>query len=224
MWETSNLTGRAANRGRIAPVCASAVLHLMLLAWLMHKPAPRFVSPSSIAAGAGGNSLVYLFHLAPEGAAQASASPRQRVEWRAEAKRAKRRELRAKKPPESRVQTEAQKAADTAVPAPPAGSRFGSLPGSVYTGHEVRPALRVSGSEPAIAQDELHGAEGNVVIEITIDEHGSIISKAVIQSLAPSVDNKVLAALEDWHFLPATEDGVAIPSKEDVYYHFPVRR
>jgi len=115
-------------------------------------------------------------------------------------------------------------AANSTTVAPPIGSRFGSLPGSVYTGHEVRPALRVSGSEPTVGQDDLRGAEGNVVIEITIDERGEIVSKAVIQGIAPSVDNKVLAALEDWRFIPATEDGVAIPSKEDVYYHFPVRR
>jgi hypothetical protein len=42
----------------------------------------------------------------------------------------------------------------------------------------------------------------------------------VVQSLRPAIDAKVLAALESWHFLPATRDGVAIPSKQDVYYHF----
>jgi TonB family protein len=222
MLGTSYLTANA-RRSRIAPLCASAVLHLGLLAWLLHKPAPRFVSPSSIAAGAGGSSLVYLFHPDPAGAAQVNARSPQRVIWRREKPR-KSRSRRSKQPPESRVETDEVANENSATAAPPVGSRFGSVPGSVYTGHEVRPALRVSGSEPAIGQDDLRGAEGNVIVELTIDEHGAIISKAVIQSLAPSVDNKVLAALEDWHFIPATEDGVPIPSKEDVYYHFPVRR
>jgi hypothetical protein len=42
----------------------------------------------------------------------------------------------------------------------------------------------------------------------------------VLQSLGAAIDNKVLAALENWHFRPATRNGVAIPSKQDVYYHF----
>jgi len=67
-------------------------------------------------------------------------------------------------------------------------------------------------------------AEGNIIIEVTIDEQGNIVKKRVLQSLAPSIDNKVMAALEDWHFLPATRDGIAIPSRQDVYYHYPVRR
>ena len=37
----------------------------------------------------------------------------------------------------------------------------------------------------------------------------------------PAVDAKVLAALEKWQFTPASKNGVPIPSKQDVYYHFP---
>ena len=43
----------------------------------------------------------------------------------------------------------------------------------------------------------------------------------MIQSLAPAVDSKVLAALENWRFRPATRNGAPIASKQDVYYHFP---
>ena len=42
-------------------------------------------------------------------------------------------------------------------------------------------------------------------------------------SLGPALDGKVLAALENWHFHPATRDGVPIPSKQDVVYHFKPR-
>jgi hypothetical protein len=43
----------------------------------------------------------------------------------------------------------------------------------------------------------------------------------VLQSLGPTVDQKVLAALENWRFTPASKNGVPISSKQDVYYHFP---
>jgi hypothetical protein len=45
----------------------------------------------------------------------------------------------------------------------------------------------------------------------------------VVQSLGPAIDAKVLAALENWRFRPATRDGVPIPSKQDVVYHFKPR-
>lgn len=60
-----------------------------------------------------------------------------------------------------------------------------------------------------------------MIVEITIDEKGNIVEKTVVRSLVPAVNLKVLAALENWRFRPATRDGVPIPSKQDVYYHFP---
>jgi TonB family protein len=65
------------------------------------------------------------------------------------------------------------------------------------------------------------GGGGDVVIEISIDETGTIVDKRVLVSLGPVIDAKVLAALETWHFQPAMRDGVAIASKQDVHYHFP---
>jgi len=41
--------------------------------------------------------------------------------------------------------------------------------------------------------------------------------------MGPAIDGKVLAALESWRFHPATRDGVPIPSKQDVVYHFKPR-
>lgn len=119
---------------------------------------------------------------------------------------------------------EAAESTATASSAPPSGSVYGSSLVGSPIGQEVRPALRVKGSEPTVNPAEFAGLEGNVVIEITIDDRGNVVEKNLLQSLSPGVDRKVLAALEDWHFLPATRDGVAISSKEDVYYHFPVRR
>jgi TonB family protein len=110
------------------------------------------------------------------------------------------------------------------APAPAAGSRYGSLTEGPSAGAEVRPALPVTTAEPMVGAGDLQAvAEGNVVVEITIDESGNIVSKIVVQSLGPNIDAKVLAALENWHFRPATSDGVPIPSKQDVVYHFKPR-
>ena len=108
-----------------------------------------------------------------------------------------------------------------ATQARPAGSPLGTVLEGPLTGEEVRPALPVVSPDPLVATSELDGLKGDVVVEVTIDEKGNIIQKVVVQSLAPSIDGKVLEALENWRFRPATRNGVAIASKQDVYYHFP---
>jgi TonB family protein len=62
-----------------------------------------------------------------------------------------------------------------------------------------------------------------VVIEFTIDEHGDVIRTAVVQSMGPELDEKALAAAGNWHFRPATQNGVAIASKQDYIFHFRAR-
>jgi TonB family protein len=103
-----------------------------------------------------------------------------------------------------------------------AGSPYGSQPNGLSTGHELKPALPIAGGRPRIAPADLPGGlQGDVIVEITISEQGKVVEKKVVQSVAPDVDEKVLAALENWQFTPATQDGRAIASQQYVYFHFP---
>jgi protein TonB len=86
----------------------------------------------------------------------------------------------------------------------------------------IRPALPVYGPTPKAKLDELPAKqEGSVIVEINIDEQGKIVGTKVLQSLGPVIDQRVLEALSEWRFTPATRDGVAISSLQDVYFHFP---
>ncbi len=98
---------------------------------------------------------------------------------------------------------------------------FGSLSYGTVNGPEVRPALPVFSPDPILEPELRNSASGDVVVEITIDEAGNIVESKVVQSLGPQIDQKVLAAVLRWQFQPATRDGSAIASKQDVYYHFP---
>jgi len=121
-------------------------------------------------------------------------------------------------------ESENHEEAASVAPERPAGSPYGSLTEGPTSGREISPALPITTFEPAVSPDDLQGiAEGNVVVEITIDESGNIVAKSVVQGLGAALDAKVLAALENWHFRPATRDGVPIPSKQDVVYHFKPR-
>ncbi|HWJ46081.1 MAG TPA: energy transducer TonB [Candidatus Udaeobacter sp.] len=104
-----------------------------------------------------------------------------------------------------------------------AGLPYGTLTRGQLYGDEIRPALPVATSDPVVYPWQLPTAPGNEVIEITIDERGEIVSKTVLQSLGPEIDSKCLAALENWHFHPATRNGSPIPSKQDAIFPFRAR-
>jgi TonB family protein len=95
----------------------------------------------------------------------------------------------------------------------PAGSPLGTVLEGPLTGEEVRPALPVVSPDPHVAADDLGGLQGDVVVEVTIDENGGVVQKVVVQSLTPTIDGKVLEALENWRFRPATRNGIPIWAK-----------
>ena len=205
----------------------SVLGHLVLIAWMLYPSTPVFVSPSATLAGKNGSSTIYLYQ-APAAAKATVAQELNTEEYRhliLPPARAKDVKGPRKHPNLARTPQELHQAESAQTNSPPAGSLHGSLAYGESDGAEVRPAIRVSGSEPAVSEFDLAGVkEGNIVVEVTIDERGNIIQKMVLQSLNPAIDQKVLAALEDWHFLPALRDGGAIASKQDVYYHFPIHR
>jgi TonB family protein len=205
---------------------ASLLLHGLLLGWLLHMPGARVLAPSSVAAGLHGSSFTHLYwpthslltDVSGGAAANSQHSAASKLTWR---------KSRARKPRKSLIMTSpdlAKSRAGSETPSAPsaaAGMPYGTAAGGAAFGDEIRPALPVSATDPIVDPHDLAGhGEGNVIVEVTIDDKGNIVQKVVLQSLGPLIDSKVLAALENWHFRPATRNGVAIASKQDVYYHF----
>lgn len=219
----------ATRQPRLAMYCSVAA-HGLLLLWLLHPASPRLVASSFVVNGDHG---IYIAHLYWPGEAiqsKTDASPgtsaadsRQqlnpRLAWKRRAKAAKAAERELPRP---RVGLDDQTSAPgQAAQARPAGSPLGTVLEGPLSGEEVRPALPVVSPDPHVGADELGGLQGDVIVEVTIDEKGNVVQKVVVQSLGPAIDSKVLEALENWRFRPATRNGVAIASKQDVYYHFP---
>ena len=65
-----------------------------------------------------------------------------------------------------------------------------------------------------------HGTRGDVVVDITIDQQGRIVETQVAQSMGPAIDSSVLSTIQNWTFKPATKDGVAVPSEQELLFHF----
>lgn len=115
---------------------------------------------------------------------------------------------------------ESDKRADSAE----AGAHQGSAFDGPAEGDEVMPALPLPGSfaDPKVSRWELPGGlQGDVIVEITIDSQGAVVEEKLLQGMGHGIDEKVIAALRDWRFRPATRNGIAIPSKHDVHFHFP---
>jgi TonB family protein len=214
---------------------ASLALHGVVLAWLLHAPAPQLLTPNSVAVGRNGSAIARLYWptMAPDNSNTSSASSatevyrhqrltNEKVIWKRISKSAK---LNAQHPL-SRSEMPNPSTTETLSRlghGAPAGLPYGALNNGPAFGDEIRPALPVAMADPIAYPWELPPSEGNVVVEITIDERGEIVRKTVLQSLGPKLDERVIAALESWHFNPATRNGIAIASKQDAIFHFRAR-
>jgi len=197
---------------------SSVAAHLLLLAWVLHSPAPIFVSPSSVMQGDHGAGLQYLYF---PGRPEVSQQPPKQAHltWSRAEKPA--RTPHKPPPPVSKIESETEITAALEPNERPAGSPYGSLYYGNAIGPEVRPALPVVHPDPVVGPEMTDGIMGDVVVEVTIDRDGKIIELKLTQSVTPQIDQMVLAAVGKWQFLPATRNGTPIASKQDVYYHFP---
>src|SRR5580700_7534153 len=152
---------------------SSVAAHLLLLAWVLHSPAPIFVSPSSVMQGEHGAGLQYLYFPGKPEVVSEQSPQQAHLTWSHPPKNAKK--SRKTPPPVSKVESETEITAALAPNERPAGSSYGSLYYGKATGLEVRPALPIVARDPAIGSDLSNGIVGDVVVEVTIDEQGKII-------------------------------------------------
>jgi TonB family protein len=209
---------------------SSLVFHAVLFFWLLHPAAPIFVQPSGVRQGERGTSMapIYLSRNGqkdtdgrlssrrPESPPAEHSAAQLRLPHPSDRRPSEHKVLEA-----SNEQEAFQLERNEAERAKSAGSPLGSVAEGPNTGQEVRPALPIFGPQPQVASSELPpGLAGDVVAEITIDELGNVTRVLLIQPIGYGIDQKVLAILPTWHFKPATRDGVAIASQQDVYFHF----
>jgi TonB family protein len=189
---------RRTSRRNIALV-ASLAMHCVVVFFSVNRE-PIFVKPSSVAWGRQGTSgtLIYL----PPQLLSADNDARPKLQFKRKPK-----PLPAPAP--------------TPVESAKAGTANGSMFSGPATGVEASPALPLVFPDPDIYPWQLSGIQGDVVVEVTIDQTGIVSKTRVLQSLKQDIDEKCIATLRNWRFRPAMVDGVAIASRQDVHFHFP---
>jgi hypothetical protein len=229
----SQLSPATARRQRWL-LASSIVLHGVILMWLLHEPEPILLNPVSVAIGRNGTSITRLYwaNKLPDRSTHSSADS---ATERYRHQRLGHHELTWNPPqvaqfrsPVPRSNVEKQDASATQALSAEgrgiqAGLPYGTLNRGQLYGEELMPALPVETSDPVVYPWQLPLAAGNEVIEITIDERGDIVRKTVLQSLGPEIDSRCLAALDNWHFHPATRNGAPIASKQDAIFPFKAR-
>lgn len=215
-WNTLTRSQLARRRRWSFSVWVSSAIHLLVIVLFCWPALPVFVKPALIARGEGGSatpSSVVLYVPNDLQLAASSSPPLLSLPVPARKKPQK-----AKLRKRTNVVEEEDKTSNPAE----VGSENGSAYDGIASGDEVKPALPVAFQDLKIYRSELpSGIQGDVIVEITIDAQGAVVEERLLQGLGHGVDDRVIAVLRDWRFHPATRNGVAIPSKHDVHFHFP---
>ena len=89
--------------------------------------------------------------------------------------------------------------------------------------HRMNAALPVFTPDPPILHGEVPVAERgkDVVMEVMIDDQGSIVFAKVVQGVGNGVEQSIVETLRRWIFVPAKVNGVAVASQRQLTFHLP---
>ena len=209
----------AATRFRNHRAVASSVLaHLGLLAAILfHRPPVIELIPLSLANGSGTQSYRVIY--APPDGQDSPAEDKITLAHSKPAPRRRSKPSSLKPPPDHLQLPEDAKPSDHNARA---GSALGTMIDGPIEGHEVHVAFPVVFPDPPVSRSELpRDLKGDVIVEVTIDAQGNVVETRVAQAIGHGIDEKIVAALRQWRYQPATLDGVPVASKHDVHFHFP---
>jgi protein TonB len=65
-----------------------------------------------------------------------------------------------------------------------------------------------------------HGAQGEVVLDVTIDPTGQVADLQILATLGYGVEGTVAQTVRTWKFSPATKDGVPVASVQELHFHY----
>jgi len=205
---------------RHSSLLASFGLQCAVLLFVSLRVAPILVVPSDVEQGLPGSSgSVSLVYLAPVGPERTSAEQEEERPLMRPSLTIRPAPSKTKTKPTTTSRPTQQNAPEQTARG---GSPWGRVPGSPITGDEVVPALPEVFPDPPVSRSDLpSGVEGDVIVEVTIDEQGNVVDTKLLQGIGYGIEQKVLAVLQRWHFRPAMRDGVTIASQHIVHFHYP---
>jgi len=189
---------------------ASAFLHLLFLAMLMHQRA-SWVAPIRLPGNEHGTNLMvtYLPGRAP---IQASTPNPKALPQQAQAD--------APLPTPSALKLKTNTASpNTNSPATP---KPDSTTGADSLGEgNINIALASYFPSPKPDLSPLpRGTKGDVILDVVIDTTGKIADIKMTSGLGHGIDETVIATVQQWTFKPATRDGQPVASEQELRFHY----
>jgi periplasmic protein TonB len=195
------------NHGKLWQVVWSAAAHAVLLVALFRSA--HNVKVRTFLAGAPQNARIELTYL-PGGASPSAPQPMHKQA--PPVPREARLPLPSPLPPSQAPVAEISSSSPGATGAPSNDAKGTD---------DIRIALTTYSPSPKPDLSQLpRGAQGDVVLDITIDPTGQVAELEVLQTIGYGVDGVVADTVRTWRFSPATRNGVPVASEQEVHFHY----
>lgn len=109
-----------------------------------------------------------------------------------------------------------------APPLPHAGDGSGqALRGNGSDAEDARPAFPIFSPEPpVIDRSLLPVSEQKIVVDVTVDALGQVVSETLVKGLGNKLDQIVLEIAKTWRFHPATVNGKPVSGEAELIFPF----
>jgi TonB family protein len=95
------------------------------------------------------------------------------------------------------------------------------MTGSGSDAEDARPAFPVFSPHPPVRDRALLPAtEKKIVVDVTLDAQGLVLSETLVEGMGNRLDQIVLDIARTWRFQPATVNGKAVPSEAELIFPF----
>jgi periplasmic protein TonB len=189
---------------------ASASLHLLLLAALVHQSA-SWVAPIRLPGSPHGTNLLLTY--SPGRAPLQASVPNAKTQPR---------QAEATTPVPAPPTPKLKETAASPNTSSPASAQPDSAAGADSLGSgNINIALVSYFPTPKPDLSTLpRGTKGDVILDIVIDTTGKIADIKMTSGLGHGIDENVIATVQQWTFHPATKDGQPVASEQELHFHY----
>jgi TonB family protein len=96
-----------------------------------------------------------------------------------------------------------------------------ALSGNGSDAEDARPAFPTYSPRPPVTDRSLlPSSEVKIVVDVDLDALGQVVRETLVKGMGTKLDQIVLDTVKTWRFQPATVNGKAVPSEDELIFPF----
>ena len=96
-----------------------------------------------------------------------------------------------------------------------------ALTGNGSDAQDIHPAFPVFSPHPPVSDRSLlPNSEQKIVVDVSVDALGQVVSESLVKGLGNSLDKIVLETVKTWRFQPATLNGKPVATEAELIFPF----